>query len=234
MSSADFIKACLDAALPPGPIWEYKPGGDFEKLLDGISENIASVQDYISQLKYIRDPLLTPVLDDLEYEFGVLKDESLSESERRDQLLAIKGSRRSIGTAQFLQDTLRVAGFDVFVHRNDPPVNPISFNRMALDDGKYALDSKGAALDGGNQPYGHLLVNGKASDIEYSLCPSECEGFWAAAFFVGGPAERDPGTGYLQKIDVATVPAARKSVFERLIVSIKPLHTWVNLYVQYI
>ena len=36
---ATISRALIDAILPPGPIWEPKPNGDFDKLLDGIADN---------------------------------------------------------------------------------------------------------------------------------------------------------------------------------------------------
>jgi len=53
-------------------------------------------------------------------------------------------------------------------------------------------------------------------------------------FFVGGAATRDPGTGELTAIARADVPIERKEEFKRIILKIKPIHSWAALIVTYV
>lgn len=54
-------------------------------------------------------------------------------------------------------------------------------------------------------------------------------GYWPMLFFVGGPATRDPVTGALTSIDIATVAIERKDEFRRLILRYKPMCSWAAL-----
>lgn len=130
MSNSDLIKSCIEAALPKGKIWTYKENGDLDKLISGMADNYEPVQDFFDGLAYIRDPQKTPVLDDLERDFHVQKDPELTEQERRDQLTAVKVAGNSPGTAEFLENILREAGFDVYVHLNNPPIDPVALESM--------------------------------------------------------------------------------------------------------
>ena len=38
------MRAILDATLPPGTAWHPSPGGDFDHLLDGIGDDLQTVE----------------------------------------------------------------------------------------------------------------------------------------------------------------------------------------------
>ena len=54
-------------------------------------------------------------------------------------------------------------------------------------------------------------------------------GYWPMLFFVGGPATRNPVTGALTSIKIATVAIERKDEFRRLILRYKPMAAWAAL-----
>jgi hypothetical protein len=66
--------------------------------------------------------------------------------------------------------------------------------------------------------------------IEYNNPPA---GYWSMVFFVGGDATRDPVTGELTEIQIASVPIERKYEFRRIILKYKPLASWAGLVVVY-
>ena len=113
--------------LPEGAAWNPKPGADMDKLLDAVGGVEQSLFDDFVLLAKLRDPELTPILDDLEREYGIYPDESLSDETRRSQLKAVVYARRSTGSIDYLQQRLDDAGFELQVHSNSPAVDPNTF-----------------------------------------------------------------------------------------------------------
>lgn len=71
-----------------------------------------------------------------------------------------------------------------------------------------------------------------------SLIPIEYEipvdsGYWPLIFFVGGEATRDPITGALTDIEIASIPIERRLEFRRIILRYKPMCSWAGLVVVY-
>lgn len=66
--------------------------------------------------------------------------------------------------------------------------------------------------------------------VVYSI-PTDPEA-WPFIFFVGGDATRD-GSGALIEIENAEVPSEREDEFKRLILQIKPMHSWAGLLINY-
>ncbi|HPA72822.1 MAG TPA: hypothetical protein PKY31_11165, partial [Spirochaetota bacterium] len=162
-----FNRRIINALLPFGAAWFPKAAGFFDNLLEGIAQNQQSVKDDLDLLGKIRDPETTPVLSDLEKEFGVVHATLATEAERRSRLKSVKFQRATLATSEVLQAKLRAAGFtDVYVHDNDPGVDPDIF--LAQDFNMRCGD----LLPGGNdaqcgepeaycaQVGGELLVNG--------------------------------------------------------------------------
>ena len=151
----------IDSLLPPGPIWEYKEGGDLDKLLDGIADNYEQLLEDLQQLSDVRDPYNTTILDDLEREYGIIKNSNLTDDVRRQQIATIKYNSKIYGSEDDLQNALDMAGFDLQVHQNDPAVDPAIildqlFNMVADGDNAYAgRDDAFASRIGGE-----LIVNG--------------------------------------------------------------------------
>lgn len=151
----------LNSLLPEGAAWEPEPEGDYDNLFEGIAENSDYVRDFLSNLSTIRNPLLTFLLPDLEKEYGITPLDSATEAERRQNLLVAKTSNDGNGSNDFLEAQLRASGFDVYVHDNDPPVDPDiflsqNFAMVAAGGNAYAGRADAfAAIIGGE-----LLVNG--------------------------------------------------------------------------
>lgn len=58
--------------------------------------------------------------------------------------------------------------------------------------------------------------------------------YWGYIFFIGGDATRDPVTHELTEIETIQISSALQIEFERLILKLKPAHTWVGMMVDYI
>lgn len=58
-------------------------------------------------------------------------------------------------------------------------------------------------------------------------------GYWPLIFFVGGPATRDPVSGEITEIEIASIPIDRRQEFRRIILRYKPMASWAALIVVY-
>ena len=224
-------RSALNGSLPPGVLWIPAAGGDLDLLLDGMAANMELSRIDFNDLASMRNPLLTPILDDLEKEFGIPFDSALTEADRREQLEQAKTARQGDGTDTFMQAQLQLAGFDVQVHQNEPAVDPDillddTFSIYCDGDGAYCGhedaicgSSSGALIANGDEPTNQMLV------------PASSD-YWHLIFFIGGDAIRNGITGALESIAPALVPVSRYGELIRLIVKYKPLHAWCGVLVQ--
>jgi len=154
-------RKAIDGLLPKGSIWQPSEDGDFDKFLDGVADCSESARIFLDDLSEIRDPLNTPVLSDLEREYGLTTDLNLTEETRRMQLASRKFPQIQNGSLDHLQDALDRAGFNVQVHENSPAVDPAIFLDQA-----FQMVANGVAAYAGNQDAfagrvgGEFLVNG--------------------------------------------------------------------------
>ena len=168
------------ALLPPGSAWKPVPDGDFDRLLHGMTDEAENVFTRGKLLAFIREPLFTPVLSDLEKEYGVATNQNITEDARRNILHSIVYAKRSTGTAQYLQERLQEAGFDLVVQENSPPVDPVllitTFYKMyANGSNAYAgyipLGGPPSTAIAGWNTQGEWIVNGPiyTQSIAYSM-----------------------------------------------------------------
>lgn len=210
------MRAVIDALLPDGAAWTPETGGDLDLLLDWMADNEEVARLALGSLARLRDPQLTPLLGDLENEYGIIPAGSSTEAERRDYLGAFMQRSRGNGAYDFLQDKLQAAGFDVYVHRNDPAVDPANF---------YDLMDVIA---------GELIVNQVTTSVDFTI-PAD-SGYWPLIFFVGGPATRD-SNGRITAIEYAGISSARRNDLKKIILTYKPMHSWcvfIDTYTDYL
>lgn len=142
-------------------MWTVEKGSDFDKYLDGKSDNYDPVVDFLSLLSKIRDPLKTPLLEELEREYGISKNENLTEAQRRAFLREFAFSSDEKGTREVLEEKLNNSGFSVQVYANDPAVDP----QVVLDQA-FKMVAGGANAYAGRvdafarRQGGELIVNG--------------------------------------------------------------------------
>jgi len=158
---SDLTKRILISLLPPGSAWNPVKDGDFDNFLNAFALNIDAPKEFLSQLSMIRNPLKTPLLDELEIEFGVTKNDNLTEDQRRQYLNSLIFPSEENGTDDDLESRLQGAGFDVQVHTNDPATDP-----AILLENNFQMVAGGAnAYAGRDDAYarrvgGELIVNG--------------------------------------------------------------------------
>ncbi len=221
----------LNALLPPGSIWIPKPGADLDLLFDGMADNAEIMRLFLASLADIRTPATTELLSDLEREFGIAYNSTLTDAERRAQLTAAKTGSQGDGTDTFMESKLQEAGFDLQVHSNEPPVDPdiiLADHYLIYCDGDGGFAGHEDAICG--QSAGTLVVNGGTES--YSV-PASSD-YFHLIFFVGGDAVRNGVTDALESIAAAQVPVARADELVRLIVKYKPLHAWCGLIVDFV
>ena len=256
------LKKAIDAVWPKGSAWGQKIGGGMEGLLLGVGDSLELVRTKLATLANVRNPELTAQLDELEIDFGVVPDPTLTDAVRRSRLAARINAEQAAGTRDRMERELQAAGFDLFVYANDPAINPLqfatSFATVAGGDEAFAGEPSAVA----EVFIAAILVNGNAirtvavwltvagGGEAFAGEPSavaEQAGFidvpidydvpsdpatWPLMFFVGGPATFG-GSGELVTIDVAQVPALRKIELEQTVLRLKPLHTWAVMMVVY-
>jgi hypothetical protein len=258
---SDLTRQTIDAIWPEGSIWEPAPDLCLDNFLNGIADNWETVRAFLDTLDNVRDPATTTLLEDLEREFGVFTNTSITEEQRRLQLKPLVYQRSSNGSVDAMQSALDAAGFDVQVHENSPAVDPAIF----LDQVFQMVAEGGNAYAGRDDAFasrfgGDLLVNGDLFNTkrqftavsgnvyagdgttagEYSGLEREevvykvptDPGDWPLVFFVGGDATRD-GSGALTDIELADVPTEQESEFKRIILRAKPMHSWAGLIISY-
>lgn len=222
----------IDALMPGGSLWVPQTDGGLDLLLDGVAGSDEVTREFLSGLARLRDPVRTPVLEDLEEEYGLLAG-PLSETDRRARLLAVATAGSGNGTAEYLQAQLRKAGFDAYVHPNSPRIDPALF----LYAGGGAIFGREDSVFGNENAYFaasdivRAVVNGDPGDTNFTV-PVD-PNYWPMVFFVGGAATYGTG-GELTGITPARVDIARKDEFYAAIVKYKPMGTWAGLTVQFV
>lgn len=196
----------LRTLFPKGPIWAFRAFGDADKLIEAIGDVKETIRSYLRSIGRTRDPNLTPILSDLEREYGITPVGSLTEAERRAILAGYVYAKVGSGKDD-LQARLHAAGFtDLFVHHNDPLVNPAYYSTGVWS----AVCGYQDTVCGNENCYcgqlgvgGYVLANGKVyegdgSEHEYTI-PAASE-TWPMVFFVGG-AKADVETGFVLILD---------------------------------
>ena len=198
--------------LPRAASWKVTIDKTLKEFFFGISQFPESVELFFDNVYEDLDPKKTRQLSRWEKEFG-LTNSSLTESERRTRL---ESTWSAVGgqSPGYIQDVLRGAGFDVYVHEwwepipgrpgggsVDGDVTPVARDpRDYLDDGTGGLpflmtDGSAGAQDGGDiaydgataTPSGYPLVN------KVLVSSSSVIGDGSQAMQDGGQSSQDGG-----------------------------------------
>ena len=222
--------------LPRGRAWSLTAEKALRRLFLGLSGISRDVVQYTDLAYLDLFPPWTRRLDQWEQQFN-LPDVGLTEAERRSRLL---GAWRAVGgqSPGYIQDTLRAAGFSVYVHDwfdgNGAARNPALYVRDdgneivytgELGDTDAELGETDIELGRSTGVRGYLLVNrilqNDGSPVEYSV--SSDTDTWTHYIYIGAET-----FGALASID-----PKRRDEFEELILSIKPAQIWVGMLIDY-
>ena len=97
----------LDALLPEGIVWEVESGSDLDNYYQAQADNYDPILAQLGDLAKIRDPLTTPLLDELEREYGISKNENLTDQQRRNFLFSFAFAADENGTREELEHRLQ-------------------------------------------------------------------------------------------------------------------------------
>jgi len=162
--------------LPTGRAWRLTVDKPLRQFFEGLAGASQESRDNFDNIFNDINPQLTRELAQWEQQFA-LKATNLTEQERRDRLGA---TWKALGgqDPRYIEDTLRAAGFDVYVHEWWEPGtewpniyvarNPFLYlndgaggNRFTMyDGGADSQDGDALSQDGGTTtPIGYPLVN---------------------------------------------------------------------------
>jgi len=198
--SVDF-KTFLETLLPAGSAWLAKSAGSLEGLIDGLGDSVSDVRDHLVKFARIRDPEQTPILSDLEHEYGVVPNPGLTEAERRELLNGVVYAKPDFGV-DYLQSKLDAAGFtELTVYQNEGPEDPDFYVT-----GRYAcVCGNTVAYCGSSEAYcgyrsggGYLLINDNDDDSLKSVPATDDT--WHLVFFIGGD-KSSPSVGWFLVVD---------------------------------
>jgi hypothetical protein len=130
------------------------------KFVEGLTAIPDDFRSYIDNIYFDLLPDTTRSIELWESQFGITGKKNGLTSRRL--AVANRWSMKGGQSAKYLETSLRNAGFDVYVHENNPPVDPATFLigdfiMVARGDNAYAGRSDAYA---GKTTEGSLLVNG--------------------------------------------------------------------------
>lgn len=226
--------------LPNAKAWRLTIDKQLREFFDGLSGLGTDIKAFYDRIFDDRDPQLTDQLDLWENQWA-LPDVGLTTQERRDRLEAA-WSALGGQDPRYLEDTLRDAGFDVYVHEwwvpgteaaigisaAATPRNPLVVLRQSLTSITYLNECGEPLAECGealaecgetNDPIGYALVN--AIDLTNSVPLDTAT--WPYFLYIGGQTFGD----------VAQVDPKRRDEFETLCLKICPAQQWLGLIVEY-
>lgn len=222
--------------LPTGKAWQIVVDKPLRRFFEGLAETPADVKEFADEVLLDAFPETTRQLGDWERQFGLRQ--GTSDEARR---LAIDTAWKSTGgqSPKYIQDLLRAAGFDVYVHEwwssASPYVarDPRDYTTQPITGSFQCFDGPGApeCFDGPGAPYcNDFLANDPGYLVNLDLTkrapppvPAESK-YWPYFIYIG--AETFPNR--------AEVPDWRRSELEALVLKLKPAQQWVVMLVDYV
>ncbi|MBW1725991.1 MAG: hypothetical protein JRJ62_00135 [Deltaproteobacteria bacterium] len=226
--------------LPNAKAWRLTIDKQLREFFEGLSGLGTDIKAFYDDVFDDRDPQQTNQLDLWENQWA-LPDVGLTTQERRDRLEAA-WSALGGQDPRYIEDTLRDAGFDVYVHEwwvpgteaaigvsaAATPRNPLVYLRESLTSITYLNECGELLAECGellaecgetNNPIGYALVN--AIDLTNPI-PSDTS-TWPYFLYIGGQVFGD----------IAQVDPKRREEFETLCLKICPTQQWLGLIVEY-
>jgi uncharacterized protein YmfQ (DUF2313 family) len=228
----NLISRTIRHLLPSGRAWRATIDKPLRRFFAGLGDGLQAFRVNFDAVAEDLYPATTRVLSEYEEQFG-LYPSTLETQERRDRIDAAWKARGG-QSPRYIQDTLRAAGFDVFVHEwwepgttnARDPFDVLSDSTTTGDftvvsDGTIAFTNNPNAITGAaNAPNGYLLVN-LPTTTDYLIPVSST--LWPYIIYVGGEVWGDR----------ASIQSARRDEFETLCLKICPLQLWIGVIVEY-
>ena len=237
--SFDF-KTLLEEVFPDTDFGGIDPNGDLAKLFSGMALDYQTIYDILDGLAHIRDPRLTQILAELEREYGIVTDTSLSDAVRRQMLAHVIYRRPTTASWENLELALIDAGFtNLLVTQNNPMVDPSTPGGDLLVNGQIIVSQSPAyymcmgsdiAYMGHSRAFmGYYLSDNRVAKT-YTIPAGPPYWPWAFVFWVGGAASGWPST---PAVALANVDSQRETQLKNLILKYKPANTWCLLRINW-
>lgn len=221
--------------LPGGLAFQITVDKVMRKFFAGLGAFAADVITFIDDVWGDVWPASTRNLTEWESQFGLTAG-ALTDAQRRTRLAGAWQARGGQSPA-YIQDTLRNAGFDVYVHEayntaNLPYVvcgdaDAECGNSLAeCSPGSSLLRDPRTVLAPNNYTpvvgMGYVVSN-KIPGLVLTYTSSDPDE-WPYYLYVGGQTFGS----------LAQVPADRREEFEALCLKLRPAHTWLGLLIEYV
>lgn len=174
--------------LPNARAWQMTSEKQLRQFFEGLTDLPLDVKVFLDLIWFDLFPQTTRELPSWESQFG-LPDTFMTDQERRDRL---DGAWKALGgqSPRYIQDTLREAGFDVYVHEwwetplTEPPVarSPFDFLNDGTSPVKYIANCGSQKANCGHseaicgasiEPTGILLVNKVLVALDKIVCGAQ-------------------------------------------------------------
>jgi len=245
--TSNIIKKQYIAMQPEGVIGNIKTDSDEDLMYDGLSKDFMTVYEWLVNIASLRDPYKTPILEDLEWEYGIKANSILSVDERRRNLAAIVYAKKSNGDIDGLGEALVKQGFiSAKVFDNNPVTDTTA---ITVTNGEYVVNGQifkqvvgykyrciPTAPEFTQQICCSTFKNQSAGSVkdvktEYTYVP---QGDFSKIFFVGASVVRDGVSDEITQINPVTVPIHLRGAFLETILRYKPLDTWALISVNWV
>lgn len=223
----DILIGLVRQLYPTGRAWWMKRFGIFYRL--HLAINITFIR-FIEACELTIDSAF-PDNDNFdendcllwEYRLGLITNTSLSLAVRKQAILrkmAYPSNQKARQSPLFIQTQLQLAGFNVFVHENTKPYRtPADIVEIGLNNTQHG----GVTQHGDGTQHGSLgfdvIANLAVPNETYSVGSN----LWAT-FFIGGETLGD----------VASIDENRLVEFKELVLKLKPAHTVVYTFLNYV
>lgn len=237
---------------PTGRAFRIPKGGELEKMHKAFNESeLTAYNDSVSILDSIlpdNDNFTALDASQWEERLGMITNSSVSLGDRKSAIKRKMNHPGDIPARQswdYLQDSLQLAGFNVFVYENIPEQTPQGVLLPSTGAGQQGMGQQGDFQQGSAISYypslfvpaqqgiqqgsfqqgGYVYTNKVANHIDEDLDKFFNFGAnYKSAFFIGGPT----------KGSFADVDVNRKDEFRQLILKIKPVPTVAVLFINYV
>lgn len=223
----DIMAGLARQLYPTGRAWWMQNNGVFDNLHKAINRSF---------IRVLNDSDLTidscfPDNDNFdsndatlwEYRLGLTTNTSISLGLRKDAILRKMAYPKGIEARQnklFIENQLRLAGFDVYVHENLPPYQtPAEIVALSLELTQHG----GGTQHGLGTQHGYVNFDVIANEAIVVESFSVGSNLWSTFFICG------ENLG-----EMASVPSTRLVEFKELVLKLKPAHTVCFTFINFV
>jgi hypothetical protein len=223
----DIMSNLARQLYPTGRAWWMQNNGIFDNLHKAINRSLIRV---LNDADLTIDSCFPDNINFSEndanlweYRLGLTTNNSLSLELRKEAILRKMSYPRGIEARQsklFIESQLQLAGFNVWVHENTPPyLTPNEIVSLSLE-----LTQHGNGIQhGGGTQHGYLNYDVIANEAIINESFSVGSNLWAT-FFIGGENLGES----------AIIPNQRLIEFKELVLKLKPAHTVVYTFINFV